>query len=231
MGSAQSYPKRISRSMDQDLILKQTEAFVRQTLAGESSGHDWWHIHRVSRLAVEIAKAEGADIFIVQLAALLHDVDDYKLFRDSDSDDPRRAREWLEHLEAGQDVIDRICQIIKEVSVKGARVISSITTKEGMVVQDADRLDAIGAIGIARAFAYGGARGRLIHDPEVQAVQHASFEEYKKNTGPTINHFYEKLLLLKELMNTRTGKQVAAKRHEFMEQFLNQFFKEWESEL
>ena len=217
--------------VNKDLILKQTEDFVTQTLTGESTGHDWWHIHRVSRLAVEMAKAEGADIFIVQLAALLHDIDDYKLVRYSDTDDPRRAREWLEHLNVGKGLIDSVCQIITEMSFKGARVSSNMTTREGMVVQDADRLDAIGAIGIARAFAYGGARGRLIHDPDVQPVQHASFEDYKKNTGPTINHFYEKLLLLKDRMNTETGRQLAAARHQFMEQFLDQFFKEWRGEL
>jgi len=217
--------------VNKDLILKQTEEFVGQALAGESSGHDWWHIHRVSRLAAEIGKAEGADLFIVQLAALLHDIDDYKLVRDSDTDDPRRAREWLEHLEVGKELIDSVCQIITEMSFKGARVRSNTTTKEGMVVQDADRLDAIGAIGIARAFAYGGARGRLLYDPQVQPVEHASFEDYKKNTGPTINHFYEKLLLLKDRMNTETGRQLAAARHQFMEQFLDQFFKEWRGEL
>ena len=216
--------------MDRALILKLTEEFVKKTLSGESSGHDWWHIHRVSRLAEEIAKAEGADLFIVQLAALLHDIDDYKLVPDHDPEDPRRAREWLEELDVEVDLIDRICQIIREMSFKGARVSSAMSTKEGMVVQDADRLDAIGAIGIARAFAYGGARGRLMHDPEAAPVQHASFEEYKKNSGPTINHFYEKLLLLKELMNTRTGEEIAASRHQFMEQFLARFLSEWQGQ-
>lgn len=217
--------------MNKDLILRQTAEFVRQALAGESTGHDWWHIHRVSRLAVEIAKAEGADLFTVQLAALLHDVDDYKLVHDPGSDDPRRARKWLEELQVGSELTAHACQIIAEMSFKGARVSSKMTTIEGMVVQDADRLDAIGAIGIARAFAYGGARGRLIHDPAVPPVLHSSFEEYKKNSGPTINHFYEKLLLLKDLMNTQTGIKIAAARHQFLERFLDQFHKEWDGGL
>jgi uncharacterized protein len=216
--------------MDKDSIVKQTEDFVRNVLTGESSGHDWWHIHRVSRLAVEIGKHEGADLFIVRLAALLHDVDDYKLVGESDSEEPRRAREWLEQLHLSQELIDHITRIIREMSFKGARVSTPMSTKEGMVVQDADRLDAIGAIGIARAFAYGGARGRLIHDPAVKPVQHASFEDYKSNSGPTINHFYEKLLLLKDLMNTQAGKQIAAARHRFMQQFLDHFLKEWDGE-
>ena len=220
----------IDAVVDEDSTLKQTEEFVKGRLSGESSGHDWWHIHRVSRLAVEIGKAEGADLFIVQLAALLHDIDDYKLVGDSDGGEPRRAREWLERLGVDGEAADHVCRIIKEISFKGAKVSSSMTTKEGMVVQDADRLDAIGAIGIARTFAYGGARGRAIYDPAVEPVQHASFEEYQKNTGPTINHFYEKLLLLKGLMNTPTAKRIATGRHEFMEQFLERFCKEWEGE-
>jgi len=217
-------------SMDKELALKQTEALVRETLTGDSSGHDWWHIHRVRRLALELGKAEGADLFIVELAALLHDLDDYKLVPHCDSEEPERARDWLEQMEVSLEVTDHICQIIKEVSFKGASVDSRMTSLEGMVVQDADRLDAIGAIGIARAFAYGGAKGRLMHDPEVPAVMHASFEDYKKNSGPTINHFYEKLLLLKERMNTRAGKQIASTRHEFMKQFLSQFLNEWDGQ-
>jgi uncharacterized protein len=213
--------------MDRQLVLKQTEEFVRKTLAGDSSGHDWWHIYRVRRLGVELGKAEGADLFIVELAALLHDLDDYKLVAHCDSEEPGRAREWLEQMRVSKEASDHICQIIKEISFKGGMVDSKMTTLEGMVVQDADRLDAIGAIGIARAFAYGGARGRLMHDPEVPPVMYTSFEDYKKNSGPTINHFYEKLLLLKDRMNTRTGKQIAATRHEFMEQFLRQFLNEW----
>jgi len=217
--------------MDKELALKQTEAFVRQTLTGDSSGHDWWHIHRVRRVAVELGKAEAADLFIVELAALLHDLDDYKLVPHSDSEEPDRARDWLERLQVGKEATDHICQIIMGISFKGARVDSRMTSLEGMVVQDADRLDAIGAIGIARAFAYGGARGRLMHDPEAPAVMHATFADYKKNSGPTINHFYEKLLLLKERMNTRAGKQIAAARHEFMERFLAQFLNEWDGEV
>jgi uncharacterized protein len=214
--------------MDKESVLRRTEEFVRQTLTGDSSGHDWWHIHRVRRLALELGNAEGADLFIVELAALLHDLDDYKLVPHSDSEELDRARNWLEQMVVSKEVTDHICQIIKEMSFKGAGVESGMTTLEGMVVQDADRLDAIGAIGIARAFAYGGAKGRLMHDPAVPAVMHTSFEDYKKNPGPTINHFYEKLLLLKERMNTQAGKQTATARHEFMERFLGQFLNEWD---
>jgi uncharacterized protein len=233
---------RMNTRMDEDSILKRTEEFVKDKHSGDASGHDWWHIHRVSKMAVEIGKAEGVDLFVVQLAALLHDIDDYKLVGDfraphasppasaralPEGQEPRRARDWLEELEVRGEVIDHVCQIIIEISFKGARVSSPMSTREGMVVQDADRLDAIGAIGIARAFAYGGARGRLIHDPEIEPVQHESFEQYKKSAGPTINHFYEKLLLLKDLMNTGTGRQIADARHQFMEQFLQEFFEEW----
>jgi uncharacterized protein len=214
--------------MDKASILRRTEEFVKDRLSGESSGHDWWHIHRVSKMAVEIGTAERVDLFVVQLAALLHDIDDYKLVADTVGEEPHRAREWLERLEISGETTNRVCQIIKEISFKGARVSSRMTTREGMVVQDADRLDAIGALGIARAFAYGGAKGRAIYDPAIKPVQHESFEEYKKNTGPTINHFYEKLLLLKDLMNTPTAKEMAITRHQFMAQFLDRFFKEWE---
>jgi uncharacterized protein len=232
--------------MDKHSKIKQTEDFIRDKLSGEASGHDWWHIRRVSKMAIEIGNAEGADLFVVELAALLHDLDDYKLVGDfvgphitpgasaptpSEGQEPRRARKWLEELEVPSEIVHHVCVIIREISFKGARVASRMSTREGMVVQDADRLDAIGAIGIARAFAYGGSRGRLIHDPAVKPVEHESFEQYRKSAGPTINHFYEKLLLLKDLMNTRTGRQIAASRHQFMEQYLERFFKEWEGEL
>src|SRR5205823_10874493 len=162
--------------------------------------------------------------------ALLHDVADWK-FADGDHDaGSRAARAWLDSLNVPQPVIDHVASIIAGLSFKGAGVETPMSTIEGQCVQDADRLDALGAIGVARAFAYGGHKGRALYDPAVPPQRHASFEAYKKNSGPTINHFYEKLLLLKDRMNTATGKRIAARRHEFMERFLEQLFAEWNGE-
>jgi uncharacterized protein len=208
-------------------ILTKTEAMIRERLAGDSSGHDWWHIHRVRNNAVAIARAEGADEFLVELAALLHDIADWKFHGGSDTAGPRAAREWLSASQADPAVIDQVCEIIAGVSFKGAGVATDMPTLEGRCVQDADRLDAIGAIGIGRAFAFGGHFGRLMYDPAQTPQWDGSFAEYKTKSGPTINHFYEKLLLLKDRMQTPTGRQMAAERHAFMEQFLDQFFREW----
>jgi len=214
--------------MNQNEIIKRTADYVKSRLSGEGSGHDWWHVYRVWKTAVEICKKEGADLFVVQLAALLHDIADWKFHSGDDSIGPKLAREWLEKLDVDKNVISHVCEIIKEVSFKGAGVKSKIKTKEGMVVQDADRLDAIGAIGIARAFAYGGHKGREIYNPNIKPEKHETFEQYKNNKGTTINHFYEKLLLLKDLMNTSGARKIAQERHCFMEQYLDKFFKEWE---
>lgn len=208
-------------------ILLKTEAFIREKLAGDSSGHDWWHIDRVRRNAVHIARDEGADLYVVELAALLHDVADWKFHGGDDSIGPRTARDWLTRHEVDPTVIDHICEIIATVSFKGAGVATEMSTIEGKCVQDGDRLDAIGAVGIARAFAFGGHFGRAMYDPEVPPEQHQTFAAYKSKGGPTINHFYEKLLLLKNRMQTATGRRLATERHQFMEQFLDQFFGEW----
>ncbi len=216
--------------MNKELILQQTAAYVEAILSDDSSGHDWWHIQRVWKNAVHIGQQEGADLFIVELAALLHDIDDYKLGKGNATDEPLAAKKWLVQSGVEPTIIFQVLDIIKGLSFKGAKVDTTLTTKEGMVVQDADRLDAIGAIGIGRAFAYGGHKGRAIYDPAIRPQQHDSFEAYKKNTGPTINHFYEKLLLLKDLMNTKTARRIAQDRHEFMEQFLDRFLMEWEGE-
>lgn len=214
--------------MNEEAILKQTEEYIKNKLSGEGSGHDWWHIYCVWKNAIHIGKDENVNLFVVQLAALLHDISDWK-FNDGDDDvGPRLAREWLEKMQVEENIISHVCEIIKEMSFKGAGVKTFMRTKEGMVVQDADRLDAIGAIGIARTFAYGGHKGREIYNPNVKPELHDSFEKYKSGTGPTINHFYEKLLLLKDLMNTKTAKKIAEERHRFMEQFLDRFYKEWE---
>ncbi len=208
-------------------ILLKTEAFIREKLAGDSSGHDWWHIDRVRRNAVHIARDEGAEIYVVELAALLHDVADWKFHGGDDSIGPRTARDWLTRHEVPPTVIDHVCEIIATVSFKGAGVATEMSTIEGKCVQDGDRLDAIGAVGIARAFAFGGHFGRAMYDPDVPPEQHQTFAAYKSKGGPTINHFYEKLLLLKDRMQTATGRRLATERHQFMEQFLDQFFGEW----
>lgn len=212
--------------MTRETITK-TEQFIRERLGADSSGHDWYHVDRVRRSAMMIGTAEGADLFVTELAALLHDVADWKFHSGDDDAGPRVAGEWLASLNVDAQVIADVQQIIREVSFKGAGVPTKPSTLEGAVVQDADRLDAIGAIGVARTFAYGGHKGNPMYDPTSPATPHDSFESYKKNSGSTINHFYEKLLLLKDRLNTATAKKIAAKRHHFMEEFLEQFYREW----
>ena len=212
--------------MENRAVLERAEGHVRQLLAGDSSGHDWWHIERVRRSALAIARGEGADLFVVELAALLHDVADWKFAGGDDAAGPREVHQWLVREQVEPAVTEHVCRIVSELSFKGAGVATPMTTIEGQAVQDADRLDALGAVGIARAFAYGGAKGREMHNPEIPPVMHASFGEYKKNAGPTVNHFYEKLLLLKDRMNTATGRRLAEQRHRFMERFLEQFLAE-----
>jgi uncharacterized protein len=207
-----------------------TAEHVRQKLASDSSGHDWWHIDRVRRNALRIAREERADCHIVELAALLHDIADWKFHYGDETAGPRAAREWLSSLLVERVIVDEVCDIISQVSFKGAGVETTMPTLEGKCVQDADRLDAIGAIGIARAFAFGGHFGRLMYDPAVPPRHHESFAAYKSNCGPTINHFYEKLLLLQGRMQTNTGRKLAIERHQFMETFLKQFFDEWNCE-
>jgi uncharacterized protein len=215
----------------QQEIVAATTAYVKDLLTGEGSGHDWWHIYRVWKNALHIASKEpGADLFVVELAALLHDVGDHKFHNGDETVGPRMVREWLEKLEVNEQVIQHICSIVKELSFKGAGTSSAMPTLEGQIVQDADRLDAIGAIGIARAFAYGGHKGRELYNPSIPPVLHDSFEAYKSASAPTINHFYEKLLLLKDRLHTNTARALADSRHQYMEQFLGQFYSEWEGE-
>ena len=211
--------------MDKEILLKATENFVKSVLEGDSSGHDWWHIFRVKNLALRIAEAEGADLFLVEISALMHDVDDWKL--SSNESGGEKTKNWLKSCGMDEHIVDRICVIIDGVSFKGAGVNTSTNDIECKVLQDADRLDAIGAIGIARTFAYGGSRGRGIYDPTVLPEMHSDFENYKKSNSPTLNHFYEKLLLLKDLMQTTMGKNLAQDRHEFMVRYLDQFYAEW----
>jgi uncharacterized protein len=210
-----------------ETAIHETLAHVQSRLSGDRTGHDWWHVHRVWQNAIRIGREEKVDLFIVELAALLHDIADWKFHGGDDGAGPREARTWLEQIHVPSDLAGRVCTIIKEVSFRGAGVRTIPSTLEGKVVQDADRLDALGAIGIARAFAYGGYKGREIYNPGVPPSHHQSFEDYKRGGGTTINHFHEKLLLLKDLMNTRTGRAMAEQRHRYLEQFLEQFHSEW----
>lgn len=218
--------------MNLDIIIEKTERYVRKKLEGEASGHDWWHIKRVYNNALLIASEEKeCDLVVVKLGALLHDIADWK-FNDGDElAGYNAAKEWLRSLGAEEGLIEHVAEIVKDISFKGAGEKTPMKTLEGEIVQDADRLDAMGAIGIARAFAYGGNRNREMYNPEVKPVLHENFEEYKKSKGTTINHFYEKLLLLKDLMNTEAGRKYAEGRHEYMEGFLKEFYGEWNGEV
>lgn len=211
----------------QKAIIAATATYVEELLSGEGSGHDWWHIYRVWQNAKSIAAYEAADMFTVELAALLHDIGDHKFHNGDETVGPRMAREWLEKQNIEEQTIIHVCSIIKDLSFKGANTTSAMPTIEGCIVQDADRLDAIGAIGIARTFAYGGHKNRELYNPKIKPVLHDSFEAYKSSTAPTINHFYEKLLLLKDRMHTETARKLAMQRHEYMEGFLAQFYAEW----
>jgi uncharacterized protein len=210
-------------------LIDETIAFVKNTLKGAEGGHDWFHIQRVFNNTLLIAAEEKVDVLVVSLGALLHDIADAKFYDGDESVGPRVATRFLVSKNVDQQIINQVVEIIENISFKSS--LGSNTKRlhslELQVVQDADRLDAIGAIGIARAFNYGGFKNRELHNPEVLPKLDMSKEEYKKSTGPTINHFYEKLLLLKDKMNTRTGKKLAQKRHEYMLDFLNQFDKEW----
>ena len=212
-------------------IIEKTTSFVKKTLAEAEGGHDWFHIERVWKLAHHIGEAEGnVNMTIVELGALLHDIADSK-FHDGDEEiGSRVAREWLESQAVDPEVIEQVEKIVRHISFKGSVEGQQWMSPELAVVQDADRLDGMGAIGIARTFNYGGHKGRALYDPSIKPVPEMTKEAYKASTAPTINHFYEKLLLLKDRMNTTTGQKMAEERHDFMEQFLAQFFAEWNGE-
>jgi len=214
--------------MNQEAIITATRNYVKEKFAGESSGHDWWHIYRVWNTALHIAKAENANTFVVSLGALLHDIADHKFHDGDETLGPKVARQWLSQFDMKAEEVDHVCEIVANVSFKGAGTETPMATLEGKIVQDADRLDALGAIGIARTFAYAGYKGHALYDPENPPQHHQTFAQYKAGSGSAINHFYEKLLLLKERMNTRAGKKLAEKRHQYMEAFLEQFYDEWE---
>lgn len=211
-------------------VIDNTILFVKQKLENAESGHDWFHIERVYKNALLIAKAEPCDLQVVQLAALLHDIADSKFNNGDETIGPKTARAFLEKENVEEQTIHHVVKIIENISFKGGNFNKTFTSLELEIVQDADRLDAIGAIGIARTFNYGGFKNRQIYNPEILPNLNMSKEEYKNSEAPTINHFYEKLLLLKDKMNTATGKKIAEERHRFMELFLNQFYAEWNGE-
>ena len=211
-------------------LIDNTILFVKQKLENAEAGHDWFHMERVYKNALLIAQDEVCDIQIVKLGALLHDIADSK-FNDGDElVGPKVAREFLESQNVSEEIIVHVVNIIENISFKGGNFEKKFNSIELEIVQDADRLDAIGAIGIARTFNYGGFKNRLLYNPNIAPNLKMSKEEYKKSEAPTINHFYEKLLLLKDKMNTKTGKQLAQERHKFMELFLSQFYAEWDGE-
>ncbi len=211
--------------------IEKTITYVKQQLANAEGGHDWWHIERVWKSAKKIAETENVNLLVIELGALLHDIADAK-FHDGDEElGPQIAAVFMREINVDEETIQHVVQIIKHISFKGGKEAQTFTSPELNVVQDADRLDALGAIGIARTFNYGGFKNREIFNPNIPPNLTITKEEYKKSDAPSINHFYEKLLLLKDLMNTETGKQLAIQRHVFMEQYLEQFYLEWNGEM
>lgn len=209
-------------------IIENTSDFVKKTLFDAEGGHDWFHTLRVYKNALNIAKSEDADVVIVALGALLHDIADSKFYDGDETVGPKISREFLQEQNVSFSRIDAVVKIIENVSYRGGNKKSNYNTIELQIVQDADRLDAIGAIGIARTFNYGGFKNRKLYDPAIDSKLGMAVEEYKKSDSPTINHFYEKLLLLKDAMNTKTALKIAENRHDYMQQFLDQFYAEWE---
>lgn len=209
-------------------VINATIKFVKQELENAEGGHDWFHIQRVYKNSLLIANDEHCDILVVKLGALLHDIADSKFYTGDETLGPKKARLFLENENVSENTIVHVINIIENISFKGGNEIKNFHSLELGIIQDADRLDAIGAIGIARTFNYGGFKNRLLYNPNIAPNLNMSKEEYKNSEAPTINHFYEKLLLLKDKMNTKTGKEIAIKRHHFMESFLSQFYAEWD---
>jgi len=216
--------------MDNEKLIENTIKFVKIQLENAEGGHDWFHIERVYKNTMAIAKKEQCNFLVCQLGALLHDIADSKFHGGDELIGPKIARNFLESHSVEGDIIGHVIQIIQNISFKGGNFQKEFNSIELQIVQDADRLDAIGAIGIARTFNYGGFKNRTIYNPEIEPILTMSKEEYKNSEAPTVNHFYEKLLLLKDKMNTQSGKKIAQERHAFMEAFLEQFYKEWEGE-
>jgi len=219
--------KQYFAEMKDEEIIHTTVSYVKKELLDAEGGHDWWHIERVWKNAKLIAANENVDLFVVELAALLHDIADSKFYDGDENIGPEKARHFLESISIEKEIIEHVENIMRNISFKGGNFTNDFFSKELAVVQDADRLDAIGAIGIARAFNYGGFKNREIYNPSIPPNFEMDKEDYKKSKAPSINHFYEKLLLLKNRMNTESGKKLAEERHQFMETFLKQFFLEW----
>jgi len=216
--------------MDNSDLVNKTILFVKETLENAEGGHDWFHIERVYKNAVSIADGEVCDMMVIKLASLLHDIADSKFHDGDETIGPKIARDFLESENIDEATIQHIINIIENSSFKGGNTESQFSSIELDIVQDADRLDAMGAIGIARTFNYGGFKNRPLYNPNSTPNLHMSKEEYKNSKAPTINHFYEKLLLLKDKMNTETGKKIAQERHQFMVTFLSRFYAEWDGE-
>lgn len=212
-------------------LIEKTSVFVKKTLLDSEGGHDWFHTLRVYKNALHIAQGEKSNIIIVALGALLHDIADSKFYDGDETVGPKMAKEFLKGEQAEEAVVEAVIKIIENISFKGGNRKVGYNTIELKIVQDADRLDALGAIGIARTFNYGGFKNRKLYDPSIPPNLEMTPDEYKKSEAPTLNHFYEKLLLLKDRMHTTTAKEIAAKRHVFMEEFLTQFYAEWEGTL
>jgi len=224
--------KIIIANEDNEIIIQKTVTFVKETLFDAEGGHDWWHIYRVWKLSKHIAKTENVDTFIIELGALLHDIAESKFHDGDETVGPRKAREFLSSINVEERVITHIENIISNISFKNEKGGGKkFKSPELYVIQDADRLDAMGAVGIARAFNYGGYKGREIYNPEIKVNLDMTKEEYINTNAPTLNHFYEKLLLLKDKMNTNTGKSMAKHRHKYMEQFIDEFYKEWSGDV
>ncbi len=216
--------------MSHSNLINTTILFVKEQLNHAEGGHDWFHIERVYKNAMLIAKEQQCDTLVVELGALLHDIADSKFYDGDESIGPATARKFLEAEKVAEETIVHVIHIIENISYKGGNFEKKFNSKELDIVQDADRLDAMGAIGIARTFNYGGFKNRTLYDPTIPPQLHMSKEEYKASASPTLNHFYEKLLLLKDKMNTTAGKRIALQRHQYMEAFLSQFYAEWNGE-
>ena len=211
-------------------VIQTTIAFVKEKLEGAEAGHDWFHIERVWKLSKKIADSETCNLQVVELAALLHDIADPKFHDGDETLALKISNEFLQSQNVSAETIEQVLFIIKNISFKNREEAPEILPIELQIVQDADRIDAIGAIGIARTFNYGGFKNNLMYHPDIHPALNMTKEEYKKSKGTTINHFYEKLLLLKDMMNTETGKKIAEERHDFMVEFLDQFAREWNVE-
>lgn len=216
--------------MENKILIEKTIEFVKVQLENAEGGHDWFHIERVYKNTLAISKTEKCDLLVCQLGALLHDIADSKFHNGDEKIGPKTARNFLESQNVPEEITEHVIKIIENISFKGGNFEKKFNSTELQIVQDADRLDAIGAIGIARCFNYGGFKNRTIYNPEIKPHLSMTKEEYKNSDSPTINHFYEKLLLLKDKMNTESGKKIAKERHQFMETFLEQFYAEWEGQ-